>query len=413
MPYSLDNLPPPAEKLTLEQKEKYAEIFNALLKEGIDEDKILPIALSRAKEPGKYRNQRKDMAEEQDFFEEQWVQVFSVGTQTDSSGRSRDWTQEDLETIVAKYNGQKEHEAPVVVGHPKDNAPAFGWVEKLRTDGKLLYAKFTQLVPEFIDAVKQGMYKKRSISLYPDLTLRHIGFLGAVPPAVKGLADIKFNEEDVILLNYSGSEDVLKIESKGDKNMSDELKTVVAELQKKVDSFGEQVKTLETVNTDLQKKNEELQAKVDDKQFEESTSEDIKELKSKLALAEQKNRLAGYKAFTEELKTDGKIVAESQNLLIDLMEAMNAAPEFNFSEGEEKSVLVKFQEYLKNQPKIVAFGEVSTDAAKDVVNEKASDKLGRMAREYAEANKVSYTAALINVQESNPDLAVQASSEIA
>ena len=29
--------------------------------------------------------------------------------------------------------------------------------------------------------------------------LRHIGFLGAVPPAVKGLADIKFNEDNSVM----------------------------------------------------------------------------------------------------------------------------------------------------------------------------------------------------------------------
>ena len=55
---------------------------------------------------------------------------------------------------------KKSHEAPVVIGHPKDNAPAFGWVEELKTDGKLLYAKFKQLVPEFIEAVKKGYVQK-------------------------------------------------------------------------------------------------------------------------------------------------------------------------------------------------------------------------------------------------------------
>jgi hypothetical protein len=42
--------------------------------------------------------------------------------------------------------------------------------------------------------VKQGLFKKRSVSLYPDMTLRHVGFLGAVPPSIKGLADIQFKE---------------------------------------------------------------------------------------------------------------------------------------------------------------------------------------------------------------------------
>lgn len=121
------------------------------------------------------------------------IEIFRTGTHTDSAGNTRTWTEEDLDAIVNKYN-PANHEAPVVIGHPKDNAPAFGWVEGLQRKGSILYAKLKDLVPEFVDAVKKGLYKKRSISLYPDMTLRHVGFLGAVPPAVKGLADVKFQE---------------------------------------------------------------------------------------------------------------------------------------------------------------------------------------------------------------------------
>lgn len=122
-----------------------------------------------------------------------WIPIFRTGTWTDSSGNTRTWTEEDLDRIVERYNPQ-EHEAPVVIGHPKDNAPAWGWVEALKRDGEVLYAKLKQLVPEFVDMVKRGLFKKRSISLYPDLTLRHIGFLGAMPPAVKGLPDVAFRQ---------------------------------------------------------------------------------------------------------------------------------------------------------------------------------------------------------------------------
>ena len=136
------------------------------------------------------------------FFENQWIEIFRVGEQSDSQGNTRKWTVSDLEKIVKNYDAKK-HEVPLVVGHPKENAPAFGWVESLKTDGEFLFAKFRQLVPEFVEAVKKGLYKKRSISLYPDLTLRHIGFLGAVPPAVKGLADIKFNESNSITIEIN------------------------------------------------------------------------------------------------------------------------------------------------------------------------------------------------------------------
>jgi len=63
-------------------------------------------------------------------------------------------------------------------------------------------AKIKDLVPEFTEMLKKGLFKKRSIALYPDLALRHIGFLGAVAPAVKGLADIKFNEGGGYSMEY-------------------------------------------------------------------------------------------------------------------------------------------------------------------------------------------------------------------
>lgn len=132
-------------------------------------------------------------ADNTDFFEGQWFEVFKAGTHTDSKGKTRNWTVTDLDKM-ANYD-PNFHESPVVIGHPKENAPAFGWVEGLKREGEKLYAKCKQLVPEFVDMVKQGMFKKRSISVYPDGTLRHIGFLGATPPAIKGLKDIEFHDE--------------------------------------------------------------------------------------------------------------------------------------------------------------------------------------------------------------------------
>ena len=124
-----------------------------------------------------------------------WIQVFRTGIHTDSAGVEKEWKEEDLDKIVSSYRSS-EHEAPVVIGHPKTDAPAYGWVESLKRDGQFLFAKLKDLVPGFVEAVKQGLFKKRSISLYPDMTLRHIGFLGAMPPAIKGLADIKFEEKE-------------------------------------------------------------------------------------------------------------------------------------------------------------------------------------------------------------------------
>lgn len=122
-----------------------------------------------------------------------WTEVFRTGSQTASNGMTVNITQEHLDRIIRQYN-PAWHEAPVVIGHPEYNAPAFGWVEALKREGNVLFAKLKDLVPEFLEMVEKGLFKKRSISLYPDFSIRHVGFLGAMPPAVKGLANIKFKE---------------------------------------------------------------------------------------------------------------------------------------------------------------------------------------------------------------------------
>jgi len=148
-----------------------------------------------------------------------WIQIFRAGKQTDSSGNERNFERGDLDRIVSSYD-PRVHEAPVVIGHPKENAPAFGWVESLKREGDILFARLKDLVPEFVDMVKKGLFKKRSIALNPDLSLRHVGFLGAMPPAVKGLEDIRFQEGIQITIDFSAQE-IFHNSMKGETDMSE------------------------------------------------------------------------------------------------------------------------------------------------------------------------------------------------
>lgn len=134
-----------------------------------------------------------------------WIEVFRAGKQTDSAGNSKDWTEADLDTIVDKYNnqdGEDKHEAPVVLGHPQTDSPAYGWVESLKREGNLLFAQLKDLKDDFVQWVKDGHYKKRSISLYNDMNLKHVGFLGGTPPAIKGLTDPAFKAEEKDFSTY-------------------------------------------------------------------------------------------------------------------------------------------------------------------------------------------------------------------
>ena len=133
-------------------------------------------------------------------------EIFRAGTRTDANGNTVTITEADLAAAAQAYD-PKVHEAPIVVGHPKADAPAYGWVKSLNVQNGVLTADFAQVDDGFADLVKAGRYKKVSASFYPPTspnnpkpgvwTLRHVGFLGAQPPAVKGLSAISFAEGEV------------------------------------------------------------------------------------------------------------------------------------------------------------------------------------------------------------------------
>lgn len=109
----------------------------------------------------------------------------------------------DLAATAAAYDPAR-HEAPIVVGHPHDAAPAYGWVGALTAERDGLYAVPRQVDPAFAELVAAGRYRKVSASFYgpghphhpggAGWYLRHVGFLGAAPPVVKGLRPVALGE---------------------------------------------------------------------------------------------------------------------------------------------------------------------------------------------------------------------------
>lgn len=137
------------------------------------------------------------------------IQIFKPGRHTASSGATMDFSEDKLKAAVAAYDPAL-HEAPIVVGHPKDNGPAYGWVKSLSFDDSgAIVAEPQQIDADFAEMVQAGRFKKRSASWYlPDspnnpkpgtLYLRHVGFLGAQPPAIKGLKEVQFSEEEGVV----------------------------------------------------------------------------------------------------------------------------------------------------------------------------------------------------------------------
>jgi len=133
------------------------------------------------------------------------IEIFRPGTHRDMSGQDLTFTEGDLRAVASSYDPAL-HEAPACVGHPVHDAPAYAWTSAVRFADGALVADVDQVDPAFAELVKAGRFKKISAAFYrPDSVanpkpgtwyLRHIGFLGAQPPAVKGLKPVAFAASD-------------------------------------------------------------------------------------------------------------------------------------------------------------------------------------------------------------------------
>lgn len=133
------------------------------------------------------------------------IHIFKAGKHTSAGGTTLEFSEDVLRAAAAAYD-PAVHEAPIVVGHPKDNGPAYGWISALSYAEDGLHAAPAQLEESFAENVRAGRFKKVSASFYtPEAPnnpvpgvyyLRHVGFLGAQPPAIKGLKAVNFAEAE-------------------------------------------------------------------------------------------------------------------------------------------------------------------------------------------------------------------------
>jgi hypothetical protein len=301
-----------------------------------------------------------------------WVEIFKGGQQTDSNGITHNADRlidQAVKTFEPSY-----HEPPVVLGHPKDNAPAWAWVSELKTETvngvKTLFAKFKDVVPEFADILHQNLYKKRSASFYKDGRLRHVGFLGAMPPAVKGLKDIGF----------SASEDTIDFEdeNKTKGNFAMDIKDFFEGLKFWRESIPKDDVGSQPIHQgDPGAGNDKKFSEADLEAAKQAASENAKktaeeeirksvaaEFAEKAAKAEKDARLAGISKWIEDQTTAGKLApawvdAGLKNFMENLADA--GSLEFTDKEGnkQEQHPLEWFQSFIDGLPKLINFNEIA------------------------------------------------------
>ncbi len=301
-----------------------------------------------------------------------WIEIFKTGTWTSSQGKTKTWTEKDLDAIVAKFN--PEQKPPVTVGHPEnDRAPAYGWMTALKREGGKLLAQF-KFVDEFLELLKKGIYKNRSIGLR-DGAIDHVAFLGGVAPAVKGLEEIEFSAEEAETEYYETN---LTKECQMDEETKKRLEALEAENAKMKADFA-----------------------ASQKELEEAKAE-----KGKMEAEKRKNELD---QFCDKLVTDGKMTPalceEAKKLFGGFCE-----DEKNFEKG---GVVETFKEFLGKMPDQKQL-EKNIANKKDAKNEKGEEPtdyhgmavdefsvmLDKKATEIMESRKVDYdTAAKLAIKE--------------
>lgn len=135
------------------------------------------------------------------------IEIFRHGTHTPMEGSPITFTASQVSAMVRNYD-PAVFRAPIVVGHPKTDDPAYGWVESvaLSADGKVLaQPEADTLEPQFAAMVGAGRFRKVSVALFPpthpanpkpgEFYLKHVGFLGAAAPAVSGLKPAEFSSD--------------------------------------------------------------------------------------------------------------------------------------------------------------------------------------------------------------------------
>lgn len=320
------------------------------------------------------------------------IQIFKPGKHTAMSGTALSFSETDLSATAAAYDPAK-HEAPLVCGHPKHDDPAYGWVGALSFADGALEAIPTQVDAAFAEMVGKGSFKKISASFYaPDSPsnpvpgvyyLRHVGFLGAMPPGVKGLRNPSFADAEQGVVEFAEWDDVdnaglwrsLREWFIGKFGQDEADKVIPGYTVKNL----EQSASAELLAGHPQDELKESQtAEVPAPAFTEKGSNEVSpeekaaleaenaSLKKQVADATARDkatqadaRHADHANFAEGLVKAGTLLPAHKDVAVATLDFMSSGEKVvEFGEGDAKKPLVDaFKGLLQAMPKVVEFGE--------------------------------------------------------
>lgn len=345
------------------------------------------------------------------------LDIFRPGRFVASDGRTLTFSEADVRASAEAYDPAL-HEAPLCVGHPAANMPAYGWVGAAEFADGTLRVEPAQVDPAFAEMVNAGRFKKISASFYaPDSPsnpqpgvyyLRHVGFLGAQPPAVSGLRSAEFaaGDEGFVefaelpwwyhrnvasmfrrlrdwIISTSGLEKANEVLPEWEvENLSAEAaKAEPAPAQSA--AFAEPVATASIIALTNEERAELERLRA----AESARQADFAESQRRATEQAAATRTAGIVEFCEQLVTQGRLLPKDRAGTIALLASLPDHTEIEFAEGESQVKVNKpaadwLRAFLAAAPVQVDFAERGAPKPGDELNLHDADAISKRAIEF-------------------------------
>ena len=381
------------------------------------------------------------------------IPFLKPGKYTDMSGNAVSIDDTTLDKIIeaTKSFAYQDDDFPLVIGHPKTDDPAWGWIHKTNIikEGDLLVALADQedVVAEFKDWFGKKLFKKVSVKLRPDFSIQHIGFLGAKAPAVTGLPAVAFADDKGFTIELSeyeiskwyftslqrifrglknfmiekySKDEADKILNEYDLESLADPPSIFPKIEATTNSFSTDNNNSKTLTEEEKMKLEDLELKVTELTTALSTKDtELAALKNEKAgvelqlnakVLEQKRK--EFVAFCESDDVKKKIKDGEKDELVEVMLALDPMKAIEFGEGDGKKTVAPvqtFQSILKRLPDVVELGEHADGSRADTTDgvdvsefanknvDKESLELHKKTLAFAKKENVSYEIALEKV----------------
>lgn len=323
------------------------------------------------------------------------IEIFKPGRHVDDAGTAHTFSPVDVAGMASSYDPALR-EAPLCIGHPKDNLPAYGLVQSLAVNAAGNLAMNTHAVePQFAEIVQAKRYAKRSASFYPPghpnnpkpgaWYLRHVAFLGAQQPAIAGLRDIAFSAADAAgsvnfafddaagTVNFSQATNPPPINQENP--MDEDLKAQLAAAQKQA---ADSAAALATAQAATKQATDQL---------------------AQFAEAATAARHAGHVSFAEGEVKARRLLPKDKGAAVAVLDVLASTQPVQFSEGDATKTITPV-EWLKglitSAKPVVSFGEYApgTGDSGHASPDMSDAEVDKRARAYALQHKCNYAEAL-------------------